>query len=131
MQRSRFPQRFAAWLAMFAILLAALAPTVSHATAAARGGASWMEICTSAGPAMIRVADDQAPGVPAGNDQGIHLEHCAFCLTHAGAFALPAAALAALPVITGSDSPPLLFHRAPRPLFVWAAGQPRAPPSAS
>ena len=116
---------------MFAILLAALAPTVSHAMAAAKGGASWMEICTSAGPAMIQVADDQAPGVPADGNQGAHLEHCAFCLTHAGSFALPAAALPALPVAIASDSPPLLFHRAPRPLFVWAAGQPRAPPAIS
>jgi hypothetical protein len=120
-------RRFAAWLANFAILLAAFAPTVSHAMAAARGGASWVEICTTAGPAIVKLNGDQAPNAPK-NAPASHLEHCPFCFPHAGAAGLPPA-VAALPVTVGSYALPELFYRAPRPLFAWAAGQPRAPPA--
>ncbi|HEX4325561.1 MAG TPA: DUF2946 domain-containing protein [Burkholderiales bacterium] len=119
-------RRFAAWLATFAILLAALAPTVSHAMAAVRGGASWVEICTATGPALVKVAAEQVPAKGGGTS---HFDHCPFCSIHAGAAGLPPAA-AALPVATGAYALPELFLRAPRPLFAWAAGQPRAPPAA-
>jgi hypothetical protein len=121
-QRTR---RFAAWLASFAILLAALAPTVSHAMAAARGGASWVEICTATGPALVKIADEQ---VPARNSTA-HFEHCPFCSAHAGAAGLPPAATA-LPVAAGAHALPQLFLRAPRSLFAWDPAQARAPPAA-
>jgi len=128
-QRTR---RIAAWLATFAILLAALSPTVSHAMAAVRGGASWVEVCTASGPALVKVAGEQAPTAPAksGNTPDLtHFDHCPFCFTHAGTAGLPPAA-AALPVALGAHAVPELFLRAPRPLFAWVAGQPRAPPAA-
>lgn len=135
MNGSRFPKRLAAWFAMFAILLAALAPSVSHAVAAAKGDASWIEVCTSAGPALVKVADEQsptpAPAQPVPGDQGVHLEHCPFCFTHAGAFGLPPATLTVLPAAGSAELLPTLFYRAPRPLFAWAAGQPRAPPASA
>jgi hypothetical protein len=118
--------RIAAWFAIFAILLAALAPTISHAANAAKGGMSWIEICTTGGSALIQVPQDQAAGKPA--QQSVHLEHCPFCSTHGGHLGLPPANVASLPVAQGQALVPELFHRAPRPLFVWAAGQPRAPP---
>lgn len=119
-------RRFAAWLATFAILLAALAPAVSHAMTAVRGGASWVEVCTATGPALVKVAGEQAP---VKDSAPSHVDHCPFCSTHAGAAGLPPAA-AALPVATGAHALPELFLRAPRPLFVWAAAQARAPPAA-
>lgn len=128
-QRTR---RIAAWLATFAILLAALSPTVSHAMAAVRGGASWVEVCTATGPALVKVAGEPAPAAPAKGGSApdlAHFDHCPFCSTHAGTAGLPPAA-AALPVVTGAPTLPELFLRAPRPLFAWAAGQPRAPPTA-
>lgn len=120
--------RFATWLATFAILLAALAPTVSHAMAAARGQDVWVEICTTTGPSVVKVAGDHAP-VPAQHDAASHMEHCPFCALHAGAAPLPPA-VAALPVSEARHALPELFLRAPRPLYAWAGSQPRAPPAA-
>jgi hypothetical protein len=122
--------RFSAWLATFAILLAALAPSISHAVTAAKGGASWIEICTTGGTSVVQVPADQTPGTPAQEQKSVHLEHCPFCANHAGSFGLVPTAVAALPAASGSALLPDLFYRAPRPLFVWAAGQPRAPPAA-
>ncbi|MDB5805399.1 MAG: hypothetical protein JWN73_2721 [Betaproteobacteria bacterium] len=119
-------RRFAAWLATFAILLAALAPAVSHAMAAVRGGASWVEVCTATGPALVKVAGEQAP---VKDSAPSHFDHCPFCFTHTGAAGLPPA-VAAVPVVTGATALPELFLRAPRPLFAWAAAQARAPPAA-
>jgi hypothetical protein len=122
-QRTR---RLTAWLATFAILLAALAPAVSHAMAAARGGASWVEICTATGPALVKVADEQ---VPAKSGGASHFDHCPFCSTHAGAAGLPPAA-SALPLDTGAHARPQLFLRAPPSQFAWDPAQARAPPAA-
>lgn len=123
----RLQRRFAAWLATFAILLAALAPTISHAMAAARGQENWVEVCTTAGPAVIKVAGETP--APVKDGAASHFEHCPFCAAHAGAAPL-APAVTALPVAEGRPVLPELFYRAPRPLFSWAASQPRGPPAA-
>lgn len=127
--KSRRLNRIAAWLASFAILLAALAPAVSHAMAAVNGGASWVEVCTATGPALVKVSAKQSPvkDAPTGVS---HLEHCPFCGTHAGSAGLIPHAIATLAVESSPALLPELYYRAPRPLFVWAAGQPRAPPAA-
>ena len=128
MKASWRTHRFAAWLASFAILLAALAPAISHAVAAVQGGASWVEVCTATGPALVKVAGEQAPAAPEQDGQGMHMEDCPFCLSHAGSFGLAPAAEAALPASLGTDPAPALFYQSPRPLFAWAAAQARAPP---
>ena len=125
----RRSHRFAAWLATFAILLAALAPSISHAMAAVNGGKSWIEVCTASGTTLVQVAADQAPGKSAPAEKSVHLEHCPFCAPQA-AYGPAPAALAALPAAVGSEVLPELYYRAPRPLFAWAASQPRAPPAA-
>jgi hypothetical protein len=129
---NRHRRRLTAWIACFAILLASLAPAVSHALAAAgKGGFSlWAEICSAEGPRLQNVeshaAHDTAP-----TEHGMHFEHCPFCLTHAGSVALPSSAEPILLLPAGSPVQPLLFFHAPRPLFAWVAAQPRAPPLAA
>jgi hypothetical protein len=119
-------RRFAAWLACFAVLLAALAPSISHAVSALKGQAAWVEVCTAAGTALVKLPGEQVPDQPRPN---LHAEHCVFCGSHAGAFALPAGDISlTVPVAPGGGAMPTLYYRAPSPLFVWAAGQPRAPP---
>ncbi|MBY0239292.1 MAG: DUF2946 domain-containing protein [Burkholderiaceae bacterium] len=118
------------WIACCAILLNALAPTVSHAIAFARGvPASW-EICRADG-SRVTVSGQitsigergEAPG--ATNIPGMD---CAYCQTHAGSFGLPPVIRASLPV-QGSHAIPFLFYRAPQPRPVWASAQPRGPPA--
>jgi hypothetical protein len=123
----RHQRRFATWLATFAILLAALAPTVSHAMAALHGAGKWVEVCTATGPAVIKVASGETPAPV--KDGASHFEHCPFCAAHAGAAPL-SPATTALSVADGRPVLPELFYRAPRPLFTWAASQPRGPPAA-
>jgi len=126
-------RQFAAWIACFAILLASLAPSISHALAAAKStGVSWMEICSATGAKFVQVADDHNPtksSAPA--QKAMQSEHCPFCFTHAGSFGLPPTVVSAFPVASGSPVLPSLFYQSPRPLFIWAAAQSRAPPFAS
>jgi hypothetical protein len=118
-----------AWIASFAILLATLAPAISHAMAAAHGSShEWSEICTASGAKLVKVGD--LPSKPS-THQVSHFEHCPFCLGHAGAFGLPPDNDLRLPSVAGTQILPPLFYRAHRPLFAWAAAQPRAPPSLS
>jgi hypothetical protein len=65
---------------------------------------------------------------PASHSPAMHFEHCPFCFTHAGSFGLPFVASIVIPTVTATTLAPLLFYRAPRPLFAWTAAQPRAPP---
>jgi hypothetical protein len=117
----------AAWIACAAILLAALAPSISHAIAAEKSSMSAMhELCTADGIQLVEKSghnqDHHAP-----SDQAAHMEHCPFCLTNAASFALLPATFS-LPVMSGSHILPSLFYASPRPLFAWASAQPRAPP---
>lgn len=117
------------WIACFAILLNALAPSVSHAFAAAHGQPPLLiEICSVGGTRFVAldVSRDQAP-------TGEHRtagtgEHCPFCFTHAGGDALPSAALPDLRRAALPAEMPRLFYQAPRLLFNWSAAHPRGPP---
>lgn len=130
---TRTTRLFAAWIACLAILFAAFAPSISHARASVRGGAAWMEICSTAGAKLVDMDAGQGPDMqqPATGVDTSHLDHCPFCFTHGGApLALPGAELT-LPNFTAQDSHPFLFYHAPRPLPIWTAAHPRAPPSAT
>jgi hypothetical protein len=131
MRTTRRMRRFTVWIASFAILLATLAPAISHAVTAAKNGnsASWAEICTMNGAKLVKVAD--ASSSKPATHQVSHFEHCPFCLSHAGAFGLPPDNDLQLPVIVSTRILPPLFYRAHRPLFAWTAAQPRAPPAFS
>lgn len=119
MEFVRRTRRWAAWLAVFAMLLSALAPSVSHAVSMQRGGpaAVGADFCTSVPPAAPR--SDAGP------------VHCPFCLVHAGSFALPPRAVdtlvpAAEPAAAVLAGPERLRH----PVAPGLA-QPRGPPGLS
>jgi hypothetical protein len=121
-----------AWIACFAILLAAIAPTISHGFVANKdkvAGVSWLEICSASAKKFVKVADSQTPEKPSVPiEKSMHFEHCPFCLTHADALDLPPALTVSFALAAVPQSLPLLFYRAPRPLFMWAPAQSRAPP---
>jgi hypothetical protein len=132
-------QRFSAWLACVAILMATLAPTISHAVAhgvsasfaVAKPMAGFLaEICeTSGGVKRMVVGDLQAPSSSTQHDV-FHVEHCPFCSSHSGFLGVPSRATSGLHLPRGHGVAPLLFYRSPRPLPVWAPAQSRAPPLA-
>jgi len=112
--------------------MASLAPSISHALAASStSGTIWAEICSATGLKMIEVKHGQLndPAVPA--KSGLHFEDCPFCLNPASAISLSPVSIP-LPLTLGGSFPlPTLFYRSPRPLFVWATPQSRAPPAHS
>ena len=132
MPRRNARQRLTAWIATFAILIGALAPTVSQAMSAfGDGGTRWLEVCTSAGMLWVAAKADGEAQDEDGGGSGVMAGHCPYCCTHAGSFALPPSEPAVFAVEGPQQLLPVLYHAAPRPLFAWAAAQPRAPPRAS
>ena len=91
-------RRLAVWLVVLIALFGALAPTLSHALALARGGTSaWTEVCTSTGTRWVmmgssapnaapQIADAHASTTPVstaspdGQEAAFFLDHCPFCL---------------------------------------------------
>ncbi|NMM05963.1 MAG: DUF2946 domain-containing protein [Polaromonas sp.] len=123
-----------AWIACFVMLFASLAPSISHAVTAARSNTSfWAEDCSIHGEVHKAAdhQDHQDHGVPTHDPKGSHFEHCPFCLTHAGSFALIQTSATAVYEAGGFSEFPLLLFQAPRLLFVWVSAQARAPPAVS
>ena len=125
--------RMQIWIACFAILFNALAPSLSYAISAMQGSPhAWVEICSVDGTKLVSPTADTAPdGAPA-QDSSLHKDaHCPFCMVHADTWAPPPATTVALALIGGHDAFPSLFYRSPQPLFAWASANPRAPPVVS
>lgn len=122
---------FATWIACIVVLFAALAPSVSHALASAGKASSlWMEIC-SADSVKFAKQDSAIGSSSQENKSSIEFEHCPYCLPHGASVGLPPSSSFNLPVLTGSFPLPSLFYQSPRPLFIWAGAQSRAPPASS
>ena len=127
-----FTRRLAAWIACFAILLAALAPSISQAVANAKqqSGSGWAEICSVAGIRFVQVVEDGTTEDGKSAGKAMQMEHCTFCSTHAGSVGLPPTSPALpLPVISGTAIFPALYYQSPAPLFIWSTAQSRAPPA--
>jgi DUF2946 family protein len=127
-RRNRF---LVSWLACMAIVLNALAPAISHAMASVQGQpAPWTEICSVSGtkfaPLDFNLAVD---GKKDRDTQPMSsMQHCPYCLTHAGSVGMLTDIGFELAKHDLSYSLPELFYQSPHPLFVWAASSPRAPP---
>jgi hypothetical protein len=104
------------WIACCAILLNALAPSVSHALSAARGYVPAADIC-SAGDGY------------AAQERWHLLADCGYCLTHAGSEALPPPAPFAPALLDVADAAPFQFHLAQPPWLALTAQPARGPPS--
>lgn len=116
--------RLTCWIAALAILLASLAPSLSHALASA-ANSNWIEVCTTQGAKWVQAGDEGSKQAPASAHV---LEHCPYCSLHAPALGLPPAGdRVHLPLRLG-DEVPLAFLAAPRTLHAWVSAQPRAPP---
>lgn len=146
MRRFLKRRRLGIWIACFAILMNALAPSISHAMALMNGTASLVEVCTvdgtryiSTDPSTDAAADDDPDahaahaGLPGKSTVDLvhDMQHCPFCYTHAASFALPVAFAVPLAITAGHDVFPPLFYQSPKPLFSWSRPHPRGPPSLS
>jgi hypothetical protein len=132
MFRTRLHRRFTAWVALLALVLGALAPTVTQAMVAGGDRADWQQICSVSGMVWVKadtgeVSQPQPDGGMPGSDAG---QHCPWCTLHGGTAGLPVAhTLPELPP-RQTELPPA-FYRAPLQATVWAPAQSRAPPLAA
>lgn len=120
------------WIACFAMLINAFAPSISHAvTAWSSTPAPMMEICTMNGVQSFAAMDGQTDSDHSGPGNAGSGEHCPFCLPHGGSIGMPPSDLPLRPIVAGHDLFPHLFYHAPYRLFSWTAAKPRGPPLAS
>jgi hypothetical protein len=125
---ARVQRRLSAWLAMLALGLAALAPTLAQAVVASSDRSDWVQVCSATG--MVWVQADHAAGdtqsAPAA-DMGMQ---CPWCSLHSPATGLPlvlaSGITAAAPVLL-----PGVLMAALVPVGVWIAAPARAPPFVS
>ncbi len=93
-----------AWLLLCAWLLAAVAPTVSHALAAQADTSARIEICTGTGAQWV---DADPSGIPAeatnGPASALVVSHCPFCLQATDRGAAPPPQLPYLFVVQGGN----------------------------
>ena len=128
----RIRRRFAAWLAILAMLVGALAPAITQARVAVSEGNDWLEICSVSGMVWVKAAtgetSDQKPGQ--GAPTSASSQHCPWCTLHGGSVGLLSAppTLDLAPRLT--DLPPA-FYRAPETTAVWAPSRSRGPPAAA
>jgi len=120
-------RRWSLRLAFLAVLLNALAPSVSHALAAMQPTFP-IDVCSEHGGPELGVAaalltQDQERHHGAGL-----LGDCGYCLMHAGSHGMPPPSLAALPALHAPAQQPYLFYHAPGPLALLCAAAPRGPP---
>jgi Protein of unknown function (DUF2946) len=126
----RLQRRFTAWLAMLALVLGALAPTVTQAVVSGGERDGWVQICSVSGMVWVKAdassagAQQPASGAP---DAG---QHCAWCTLHGGAAGLPEANLGSPLLARLTDFPPA-FYLAPMAASVWMPALSRGPPSVS
>ena len=113
---TRCQRQFSGWMAILAMLLSALAPAISHASALLQNDSiTWQQVCTASAD---RQGESSAPP-----------EHCSFCLTHVEHSALPLQTSGLLPPPDGGAILQAHFSFEPRPPAAWASPQLRGPPA--
>lgn len=115
------------FIAIFAVLGMAVAPAVSLVVMAA-SSSQWVEVCSATGSHWVQV-DGMAEPMPGAPAAALDMAKCPACchLGHGAGLPPP---LLQIPLFIGvAHAVPMLFLHAPRPLFAWAAAQPRGPPA--
>jgi len=121
------------WMALFALLLGALAPTISHALAK-KPSPVMLEICAVDGMRVIDISAQTANGETdnsGGSHHLLHMEDCPFCRIAAHTPMLLPKDWQFFPLPASAHPYPTLFYQAHDPLFAWAPAQSRAPPALS
>ncbi|OGA82381.1 MAG: hypothetical protein A2711_15075 [Burkholderiales bacterium RIFCSPHIGHO2_01_FULL_63_240] len=117
------------WIAIVAILMLLLAPTLVrawHADTPAR--LTLTEVCSAQGTRWVSVSTDAPADQPAAEHSA---QHCPWCAHHAPTLGLPPAGLDMSWLRETTHALPRAFLHAPRTLHAWRGTQPRAPPRLS
>lgn len=110
------------WIAMLAILMATLAPSISHmlaVRAAADAPACHMDVSE-----VVKASSGATHHMHA-----MAIDDCQYCSMQGHFPMLPWVAPAAPALMVLLRFVPPLFFLSPQPLFAWLHAQPRAPPA--
>ncbi len=123
MQRGLAKRRVGSWMAVLALLWAALAPTLSHAVQPP-GDELGFAICSATAPRATDPGNGATPEPPAPDSLAGNLEHCPYCTLQLVASAplplpievalLPLRFAAPLPDLPGTFAPAARLHASPR-----------------
>lgn len=130
---TRLSMHRTSFVALLAIVMLSVVPTVSKVLASEPASNNWVEVCTVEGTKWLS-ASGLEQGVLASHQNNPAQSHdhqgdCPFCSLQLAKF-----------VSVGSSSCdveqallrlPRLFYKAPKPLFAWAHSRSRAPPLAA
>ncbi|MCA8280852.1 DUF2946 domain-containing protein [Burkholderia cepacia] len=127
--------RRAAWVAVFAVLLNALAPAITSVRAAWRDDAATTRAVLQLAPLADASHGAHAgqAGTPArdtGTHHGCGDDTCPFCHVHAGSFGLPPLPPQAVPLLAFAERPLAARARMLRHVPPWPHAFSRGPPSA-
>jgi hypothetical protein len=113
------------WVATLAFLMAALAPSISHALG--KNGTFLIDVCSSVVAKWVQPVANSTDQVPAQGD--LHsIEPCPYCSLHASFLAIPVSPVVLLRACSHYALLSNGHPAAPRTLYAWASAQPRAPP---
>jgi Na+/phosphate symporter len=123
-------QHLAHWIAIIAVLMSSVAPTVSQAVSLAQHGQGIsIEVCTTTGVKLTQVIDASVASVVSDADELAQASgHCPLCVVH-GSYVLPLNHELSFAKPVNSNIYPQLFYQSPKPLFAWVVLPSRAPPS--
>lgn len=130
MRMNRRAFALASWMAMLAMLMALLAPALSHAYAPTSGAADLSaylsaDICRAGSDAAAGASQTGGEAAPAPHDA--LPEHCPYCHHSSGILLLPPAPCPL--ALAVADAPPTAqLPDAPKPGSAWTAAQARGPP---
>jgi hypothetical protein len=118
-----------AWLALTALLLAAVAPALAHVFSEPTR-TDWVEVCTAQGAKWVPVAQTEGTdGERAPLSAHGSIDHCPYCTLQAVPALLQRDDAARLRVLAGA-SRKAPTTQAPIESLAWPRAQPRGPPRA-
>jgi Protein of unknown function (DUF2946) len=117
-------RRLISWIATLAILMSALAPSISQALSLSQAGKGFVaEICTTTGNKIAQViGDEDSTSSPAAMEG-----HCPYCVV-SPLYLLPSASALEFHAPSRYVGQSLSSYRSPEPLFSWLSLPSRAPP---
>lgn len=123
MDALRLHRRFAAWLAIWALLVAALWPALVQAAVGGADKSGWIEVCSASGMVWVKANGSSEPQDHSANDGS---RHCPWCSLHGGG-GLPPGHADAVVLAAGTHDIPAYFTSVPRPAQPLTTRS-RAPP---
>jgi hypothetical protein len=119
-----FKRHLSHWIAVFAVVMSSVAPTVSQAVSLAQHGQGIsLEVCTTTGVKMTQIID-----ISDADESAQASVQCPLCVVH-GNYALPLNHELSFAKPVNNNIYPQLFYQSPKPLFAWVALPSRAPPA--